>query len=311
MGPSRSVAGMRSSRRIMAASVVVLMVAAFAFLAQPARAATNRPTWAAGDFWVYAYSASAVGTRYSGTLRLDVLGTDSVTLNGTPYSSYHVKGSVNYDFGGASVTYRGDLWYTVDSLAIAKISITLNFTGTIEVTIWGNPPQSIHWPLTAGDSWNSATDITIKEVLNGNTTSLYQRLSTTFTVQADQTITVPAGTFTTAPVKQTTTGSTAYTINYWSPQAGNSVRTEGYNGTGGGPSGSYNLTSYNYQAGTFFTTVFVGLPVWVWLLLLILVVAAVVGVMVVRRRRPPVAAPPGWMPPQQPPSGPEPPASPP
>jgi len=303
---------MRLSKRVLVASVAVLMIVAFAFLAQPARAATSRPSWAAGDFWVYSYHAAAVGTSYVGVLRLDVVGTDSVTLNGSTYPSYRVKGSVSYDFGGASVTYRGDLWYTVDSLAIAKISITINVTGTIEVTIWGNPPQSIHWPLTTGDSWTSATDITIKEVISGNTTSLYQRLSTTFSVQADQTIMVPAGTFTTTPVKETMTGSTAYNINYWSPQAGNSVRTEGYNGTGGGPSGSYNLTSYNYQAGTFFTTIFVGLPVWIWLLLLVLIVAAVVGVVLVRRRRPGVGAPPpGWTPPQQPPSGPEPPGSPP
>src|SRR3989441_4038449 len=285
---------------------------AFAFLAQPARAATSRPSWAAGDFWVYSYHAAAVGTSYVGVLRLDVVGTDSVTLNGSTYPSYRVKGSISYDFGGASVTYRGDLWYTVDSLAIAKISITINVTGTIEVTIWGNPPQSIHWPLTTGDSWTSATDITIKEVISGNTTSLYQRLSTTFSVQADQTIMVPAGTFTTTPVKETMTGSTAYNINYWSPQAGNSVRTEGYNGTGGGSSGSYNLTSYNYQAGTLFTTIFVGLPLWIWLLLLVPIVAPVVGVLLVRPPRPGVGAPPpGWTPPQQPPSGPEPPGSPP
>ncbi len=302
---------MRLSRRIVAASIAILMVVAFAFLAQPARAATSRPTWASGDFWVYEYRASALGTAYSGTLRLDVLGTDSVTLNGTSYSSYHVKGSVSYDFGGASVTYRGDLWYSVDTLAIAKISITVNVTGTIKITIWGNPPQSIHWPLSAGDSWTSDTNVTFKEVFGANTTYLYQPLSTSFSVLADQAITVPAGTFTTTPVKETMTGSTAYNINYWSPQAGNSVRTEGYNGTGG-PAGSYNLTSYNYQAGTFFTTVFLGLQVWIWLILLVLVVAAVVGAVLVRRRRPGVGAPPpGWAPPQQPPSGPEPPGSPP
>src|SRR5205807_3808167 len=80
----------------------------------------------------------------------------------------------------------------------------------------------------------------------------------------------------------------------------------------GQSAGSYNLTDYRYQAGSFFTTVFLGLQVWIWLILLVLVVAAVVGAMLVRRRRPGVGAPPpGWAPPQQPPSGPEPPGSPP
>jgi hypothetical protein len=135
-------------------------------------------------------------------------------------------------------------------------------------------------------------------------------LTTKFEVQSDASITVPAGTFTTAPVKETAMGSTSYNINYWSPQAGNSVRTESHNSTGG-PSGGYNLTSYRYQAGSFFTTIFVGLPVWIWLIVIALVLVAVIGVVVVRRRKPRVGAPPpGWAPPQQPPSGP-PPESPP
>src|SRR2546421_9769175 len=144
---------MRLSKRVLVASVAVLMIVAFAFLAQPARAATSRPSWAAGDFWVYSYHAAAVGTSYVGVLRLDVVGTDSVTLNGSTYPSYRVKGSVSYDFGGAAVTYRGVLWYTRDSLALAKVSITVCGTGTTEVTIRGNPPQSIHWHPTPGDSW--------------------------------------------------------------------------------------------------------------------------------------------------------------
>jgi hypothetical protein len=293
---------MHPSRRVVAAGLAVLMVVALSFLAQPAKASTSRPTWSVGDYWVYSYKASALGTTYTGTLRLDVVGTESVTLNGTAYSSYHVKAGIVYDYGSISINIHGDLWYSVDSLAIAKIALTLNLTGSVDITIWGNPPQSIHWPLNSGDSWTSATDLTTKEVFsNGTTVSHYGKLSTTFSVLADTSITVPAGTFTTTPVKETMTGSTAYNINYWSPQAGNSVRTEGHNATGG-PGGGYNLTSYNYQGGNFFTSVFVGLPVWIWLVILLLVVVAVVGVVVVRRRRPRAGAPPpGWVPPQQPP----------
>jgi len=136
-------------------------------------------------------------------------------------------------------------------------------------------------------------------------------LATHFEVQTDASITVPAGTFTTSPLKETAAGSTSFVINYWSPQAGNSVRTESHNSSGQSP-GSYNLTSYRYQGGSLLTTVFLGLQVWIWLILLVLVVAAVVGAVLVRRRRPGVGAPPpGWAPPQQPPSGPEPPGSPP
>ena len=300
---------MHPSKRFVAAGVGLLLVVGFAFLAQPAQAATNRPTWAAGDFWAYSYSASGFGSSFTGSLRLDVVGTESVTLNGTAYSSYHVKAIFGYDFGGVSVTYRGDLWYSVDTLAIAQISIALNITSNVVITIWGNPPQTIRWPLTTGDSWTSTTDITIKEVFtsNGTTMSNYARLSTRFDVLADQTITVPKGTFVTTPVRETETGSTSYSVNYWSPEAGNSVRQEAYNGSGG-PAGGYNLTDYKYQGGSLFTTLFVGLPVWIWLTLLVLIVAAVIGIVVLRRRRPPATTPPpGWSPPQEPPMGPSPP----
>src|SRR5947207_12954583 len=87
-------------------------------------------------------------------------------------------------------------------------------------------------------------------------------------------------------------GSTSYTINYWSPQAGNSVRNEAYNGGGSSPSGGYNLTDYKYQSGSFFTTVLIGLPLWIWLVLIVFI-AALVGVSdaILRRRLRPAAPP--------------------
>jgi len=298
---------MHSSGRGFAVGVVILLVLTFGFLAEPARAATNRPTWSTGDFWVYSYSAAALNQTASGSLRLDVVGTESVTLNGTSYSAYKVQGTVSYEFGSLTTTFKGDLWYTTD-LAIAEISFVITLSGSLAITIWGNPPQHINWPLTSGDSWASSTDVTLKEIApNGTATSTYTKLSTTFNVLADTSVTVPAGTFTATPVKETMAGSTSYTINYWSPQAGNSVRNEAYNGGGSSPSGGYNLTDYKYQNGSFFTTVLIGLPLWIWLVLIVFI-AAVVGVAVAmrRRRRRPAAPPPGWSPPQEPPMGPPP-----
>ena len=298
---------MHSSGRGFAVGVVILLVLTFGFLAEPARAATNRPTWSTGDFWVYSYSAAALNQTASGSLRLDVVGTESVTLNGTSYSAYKVQGTVSYEFGSLTTTFKGDLWYTTD-LAIAEISFVITLSGSLAITIWGNPPQHINWPLTSGDSWASSTDVTLKEIApNGTATSTYTKLSTTFSVLADTSVTVPVGTFTATPVKETMAGSTSYTINYWSPQAGNSVRNEAYNGGGSSPSGGYNLTDYKYQNGSFFTMVLIGLPLWIWLVLIVFI-AAVVGVAVAmrRRRRRPAAPPPGWSPPQEPPMGPPP-----
>ena len=308
---------MHSRLRVLAPAVGLLLIAALAFTATPARAATNRPAWASGDFWVYAYSSALIGTSISGTLRMDVTGTESVLVNGSSYSTYHVAATLTILSGSVTVNLPATIWYSTDTLAIVKIVADVNLTfGTVSanshISISGNPPQIIHWPLTAGASWDSST--TVWDVTTNSTGAVryaQMPLATHFEVQTDASITVPAGTFTTSPLKETAAGSTSYVINYWSPQAGNSVRTESHNSSGQSP-GSYNLTSYRYQGGSFFTTIFVGLPVWIWLLLLVLIIAAVVGVVVVRRRRPPmVAPPPGWAPPQQPPSGPEPPGSPP
>src|SRR5216110_851765 len=58
---------MHSSGRGFAVGVVILLVLTFGFLAEPARAATNRPTWSTGDFWVYSYSAAALNQTASGS----------------------------------------------------------------------------------------------------------------------------------------------------------------------------------------------------------------------------------------------------
>src|SRR5438046_8474517 len=122
---------------------------------------------------------------------------------------------------------------------------------------------------------------------------------------------VPSAAFVSSQLKVSPVAPTSFVIKSWSPQAVIPVRTDSHNSSGQS-AGSYNLTSYRYQAGSLLTTVFLGLQVWIWLILLVLVVAAVVGAVLVRRRRPGVGAPPpGWTPPQQPPSGPEPPESPP
>jgi hypothetical protein len=301
---------MRSRLRALAPAVGFLLIAALVFTASPARAAMDRPAWASGDFWVYSYSSGLTGATINGTLRMDVTGTESVNVNGSSYPTYHVTAVLTIPFGSFTFSLPADIWYNSNTLAIVKIVATVNLTfGTISensrISISGDPPQIIQWPLTAGASWDSST--TVWQVTTNSTGAVrYTQvpLTTHFEVQTDASITVPAGTFTTTPLKETAAGSTSFVVNYWSPQAGNSVRTESHNGSGQS-AGGYNLTSYRYQAGSFFTTVFVGLPVWIWLILAVLILAAVIGISFVRRRRPPVGAPPpGYAPPPQPPETP-------
>ena len=304
---------MHASARVVASGVAILLLASFALIPLPASAAMERPTWSRGDFWVYAFSSGATGTTTNGTLRMDVTGTESVTVNGTSYSAYHVDAVLTIPFGGSLVfTVPADIWFSTDTLAIVKLTAVVNLTlGTVSIdstiSVSGNPPQTIQWPLTAGASWSSSTVVWTSMTNASGTTYLSSSLTTNFDVQADTTITVPAGTFTTTPLKEADASSGSYTVNYWSAQAGNWARVGEYD-SGGQGQGGFNLTSYNYQGGSFFTAVVFGLPVWIWLALLIVIFTAIVGFFMVRRRRPPYPAMPPTaptMPPQEPPTGPQ------
>jgi len=275
----------------MVSAFALLLVAAFAIVPGTARANMDKPTWAAGDFWVYSFVSGSGGLTLNGTLRLDVTGTESVTLNGTDYPCYHVAADLKIPFGaGLSYEVTPDIWFSTATLAVVKIRAVvapiLNLTTQTTVV------------------WTSSTNAT-------RTTWSHTTLSTRFEVQSDATITVPAGTFTTTPIKETNTANLTYSMNYWSAQVGNWVRVGDYDSTGRNTD-NFNLTSSNYQGGNFFTSIVFGLPVWIWLVLLIVILVAVVGLFAVRRRRPPTRAMPPSpppMPPQEPmgPEGPPPP----
>src|SRR5439155_23682596 len=96
------------------------------------RAATTRPAWASGDFCVYAYCSALTGTSISGTLRLDVTGTESVSVNGSSYSTYHVPATLTIPFGSLTLNLPATIWYSTDTLAIVKIVPDANLTfGTV------------------------------------------------------------------------------------------------------------------------------------------------------------------------------------
>jgi len=296
---------MHAKARIVASGIAVLLLS-LALIPPPASAAMNRPTWSRGDFWVYAFASGATGTTTNGTMRMDVTGTESVTVNGTAYSAYHVDAVLTIPFGGSLVfTVPADIWFSTDTLAIVKITAAVNLTlGTFTIdstiSVSGNPPQVIQWPLTAGASWSSSTTVWTSATNASGTTYQSSSLTTAFSVQADATVSVPAGTFTTTPLRETEAGNGSYTVNYWSAQVGNWARVGEFNSSGQ-DEGGFNLTAYNYQAGSFFTSVVIGLPVWIWLILIVVVLTAIVGIAAKRRRpRRPQAAPPP-MPPQEPP----------
>src|SRR6266849_7800670 len=250
---------MHTLARILVFGLALLLIASLGLALQPAKASMDRPTWSAGNFWVYNISSGSGPATVTGTFRMDVSGTETVTLNGTGYPSYRVASDLKIPLGGG-LTFEvfPVIWFSVDTLAVVKIQAVvppiLNLTTQTTVVIAGSPPQTIQWPLTAGATWSSSTVVWTSSMNATRTTWSHATLSTTFTVQSDATITVPAGTFS--------------TTNFWSAQVGNWVRVGSYNRTGQN-SQNFNLTSYGYSGGPgFFGSIILGLPAWIWLILL-------------------------------------------
>src|SRR5207245_1686323 len=297
---------MHTLARIQVFGLRLLLIASVGLALQPAKASMDRPTWSAGNFWVYNISSGSGPATVTGTFRMDVSGTETVTLNGTPYPSYRVASDLKIPLG-AGLTFEvfPVIWFSVDTLAIVKIQATvppiLNLTTQTTVVVAGSPPQTIQWPLTAGATWSSSTEVWTSSMNATRTTWSHATLLTNFSVQSDATITVPAGTFSPTPLKELSASGTD-TTHFWSAQVGNWVRVGSYNRTGQN-SQNFNLTSYGYSGPGFFGSVILGLPVWIWLILLVVILVAVIGFFAVRRRKPPVMMPPA-MPPQQPPIGP-------
>src|SRR2546430_13272030 len=157
--------------KVLAWVVVVISVSVFVLLAvaAPTRASTALPKWNAGDYWSYDLTANAApyGSS-SGSWRMDVVGTESLTIGGSMFNAYHVKDNVSmtvtYGSSTATITVKGDSWYRTSDLAEAKQVVAFNFGGGLSPTTTTNiPPPSSPTPLSPGGS--SARPQGIKTVL--------------------------------------------------------------------------------------------------------------------------------------------------
>lgn len=273
---------------------LALALVGFTFLAasRNASAAQNAPSWSSGNQWTYSTKILSAAA----TIVMNVRSQTSLTIGSTAYPVWYVNMTTSIVSGGGSISAYSDLWLTVDGLKQAKTASSF-FSSTSAVY---DPPQpQFVFPLAPGNSWSGVTNVTT--TTSGGTSTSPQAYSGTVT--AEQTITVPAGTFTTEVVRSPSTGN-SYSLTYYSETVGNSVRTESY--LFGTLFASQNLTSYSYSPG------FAGISSVVWIGLLVLALIVIVAaVFILRRRRPRMSAPqpPGQMPPQQMP--PQPPQQPP
>ncbi len=306
--------------RLVFGIAVVLAFGLVAVAAAPsASASTAMPTWSAGNYWVYTLNAGALIPGLSGaaTLRYDVVGPDSLSIGGNSVSVWKTKLNMSVSLSSGSVSiqvyFNGNAWFRQSDLGAAETTFSAT-VGTTSMTITNsyNPPQAVQWPLTAGAEWNTTTNVTTS--VTGSTPTTVQE---TFqeVVQADQSITVPAGTFTVTPLKETTQGSPLeYSVYYWSATAGNYVSLRQFYTSNDTQAASIDLQSYSYSSGGGEQS-FLGLPILAWVVIVVVIVAVAVAVVLLRRKKPaapmamPPTSPPGMtpmpgQPPQQPPQGP-------
>ena len=290
-----------------------------------AQAKANRPTWTVGDYWAYALAGS-VGGGSSGTMKYEVLGTESMDV-GAPFDAYRSRLWMNITSGSVTLSYLGDIWNRVSDLAVAKLVVS-GTTNQFQfgITIVYSPPGEIQWPLTDGKQWTTTTTVTTTAEITGQqpmTTS--QTTTSQYLVSPAQDTTVTAGTFSTMPVR--TTQGPAYSMAYWAPAAGNTVRETTHDSNGVEQS-SMTLTSYRYQGPA--PSAAPGVPAFMVAIIALVVISIVAVVIATRPRKPEMPAPisPGLsstpyppqapmpaapeVPPTTPPTGPpQPPATPP
>ena len=306
--------------RILLVGFAIVILSVMPAVSMTARASMDIPVWRVGDYWVYDFTGEGSPMPGgSGTIRFEVLGTESVTVAGISYPSYHANMTFTFLEGSVTLTIPGDAWFRTSDLAPVKtaFTITISFGGTIyteTVTATYNPPPEMRWPLAANAQWSvSSVVTTVIEISGQPPQTTTGTLSASVRVDPEESRTVPAGTFTTSPVVETMSGTGDYGRSYWSRDAGNSVEERSF-ASNDTQTGSMQLRSYRYTPTGPGGGNILGLPPVLWAVILVVVLIAVIAAVIMRRRRPmaPAAVPPGTMQaPYGPPTPPQPPPMPP
>jgi len=259
-------------RFLTVALVLAIALASLVIVPRPVAAAEqNRPTWTQGDFWVYSRTEGAS----TSTIRMEVHERSTVTLALGTYSVWHVTATTTPTGGSATVQHS---WVRDSDLGIVKTNFTV--LGS-EVQVTFDPPLSqAQFPLRVNAQWSLSTTVRVVD------TGFNFNIPYSAIVTAEQSTTVPAGTFSVAVVRSPSTG-TARDENHYSEGAGNSVREESYDGSGNRVA-EQQLTSYRYQN-----------PTTILVIVVVVALAVIVAVALLwRKRRKAVGLPGGPMAPR-------------
>lgn len=258
------------------------------------------PVWTNGDFWEYEGSVQAEGVEIDLTMKLEVGGTEQISVNGSIYESYRLDATVDVKMQGITLSVSMKMWTRVSDLASVRTRTTV--LGET-ITISYDPPVPYQWPLEVGAEWSGTTTIITESSQLGDSE---ETVDYTAEVERTTSITVPAGTFETYEIRTTIGGADSY--NYYAPHVGHDVRVQSSELFG--TDTPIDLVDFKFGSTT--PSGAEGALDLIWYILIIIVVVVVVAVAILawRMRRKPTAWPietPPQQPPEQPPQEPPPP----
>jgi len=206
------------------------------------------PTWYINDYWTYTVNPltyTSPNGSFTGTitnLKQQVTAITTINHHGTNTEAYEITitGTITGDLTYEGIT--GDLQGTLTGTSyirqadLAELTTSITSTGTITVIIIQQPYtlsfqsdfqptfELYDFPINVGEQWDTTTYTTnsgyfqIGDLIN-DTFTANTWINETITCPAQETITVPAGTFTTNKINHGSTDA------WYSPDIGNILKT--------------------------------------------------------------------------------------
>lgn len=236
---------------MMRAAVVLSLMLALSIAAPLAGALTIEapPDYEDGDRWVREAHVESQRGTFDITQTTVYQGPDEITVNGTTYDTFIMETERVTRGSSGQQTFtqwsNSTQWMTTDEHALIKSTDNVTITGSpggprsfSQTTTYDEPCPSFQWPMEVGDEWTQDCQATTEQ--NGQTQR--QEKDREFIVIAEETVTVPAGTFETLVISNQTKGSDEDRVTQWySPRACGPVKLETVQDD---QSFTFNLTEY-------------------------------------------------------------------
>jgi hypothetical protein len=154
---------------------------------------TELPEWEVGYTWNYQSTGSL--TNISMNLTYEVIDTTIINVDGTDNEVYVVNSTSIMNIFGSNLKEYRDKYISKNDLAIIKVEIS--FIGAmnesiIRESVFNPPVMEYDFPLYFGKTWTNSYNESIKVV--GESDFNISRMNN-YTIVAEETITVPAGSF--------------------------------------------------------------------------------------------------------------------